>query len=268
MSKKNSNTTMGGNIETFRNLNTEWTKFQQIKDGDEAIRIQLINNLMEKYWKPACCFLRKKTCDNELAKDLTQGFFCDMVLQDGLFQKANKEKGRFRDFMKVSLKNYLNNYRKQQQTQKRMPRGGIISLDDANIPELPQQEEMDADQIFYYSWTANLLDDVLDAVRQHYVNKGMDTHWLVFSARVVVPIKEITKEPSRKELCQKYNITDEQTISGMVANVKRRFRTTLECKLQRAEQTDSDINEEIKRLEKFLAKKRPPKDDKDKNDDE
>ena len=146
-----------------------------------------------------------------------------------------------------------------------MPEGGILSLNDIDIPELPQLEAMDAEQAYCYSWTASLIDDVLDDVRQYYSNKGMETHWLVFSARVVIPIKDVTEVPSLKTLCQKYTLHDEQTVSGMIANVKRRFRATLERKLHRTQKTTLDINDEINRLKNILLKKHLSTDDK-KND--
>ena len=196
MAKNNRNTSAGGDNSSFPN--TDWSQIHKAKNCDELIRIQIINNLIKLYWKPAYCYLRKQNCNNERAKDLAQGFFCDIVLDGKLIQEAGKKEGRFRDFMKVSLKNYRNNHFNQQQTQKRMPPKGIVSLNDVKEPELPQPEDMNAEQAFDYALTASFLDSAMDAVRQYYLDRDRGTHWQVFFDRVVAPIREAVEAPSLK----------------------------------------------------------------------
>ena len=169
MAKYHSNTSMGGKEEFFPN--TDWSQIHRAKDCDQIIRTQIVNNLITLYWKPAYCYLRKKGCDNERAKDLTQGFFFDMVFNGQLIQSADKDKGRFRDLLQASLKNYFNNDNKKQNAQKNRPESGILSIDDVKVPEIPQQEELDEGQTFVYAWLADLLDEVMASVRQYYINR-------------------------------------------------------------------------------------------------
>jgi len=62
-------TAMGGERETF--LTTHWTLIEQVKSGQDKDRA-LIGLLLDRYWKPVYCYLRRKGHDNEQAKDLTQ----------------------------------------------------------------------------------------------------------------------------------------------------------------------------------------------------
>ena len=65
-------TKMGGPREAF--LTTQWSLIESIKAGEDQDKT-LIGFLLEQYWKPVYCYLRRKGYDNEEAKDLTQGFF-------------------------------------------------------------------------------------------------------------------------------------------------------------------------------------------------
>ena len=97
-------TTMGGNIQRF--YTTCWTKISDIKTSDKAKEQLIINDLLELYWKPVYCYLRHKGNNNEVAKDLTQGFFHEVVINRSLIQQADKAKGKFRTFLLTALDRY------------------------------------------------------------------------------------------------------------------------------------------------------------------
>ncbi len=66
--KHEDKTDMGGVRESF--LTTHWSLIEGIKhhqDKDQA----LIGLLLERYWKPVYCYLKRKGYRNEEAKDLT-----------------------------------------------------------------------------------------------------------------------------------------------------------------------------------------------------
>ena len=91
---------MGGAREVF--LTTHWSLIGDIQskhDKDQA----LMNLLLKRYWKPVYSYLRQKGYDNEQAKDLTQGFFYEVVLNRNLVQRADQCKGRFRSFLLHAL---------------------------------------------------------------------------------------------------------------------------------------------------------------------
>ena len=94
-------TTMGGSHGAF--LTTEWTVIDHIRSGDKSSSAVLMNDLLKKYWKPVYCYLRRKGFDNERAKDLTQGFFLEIVLKRALIEHADKSRGRFRTFLLTAL---------------------------------------------------------------------------------------------------------------------------------------------------------------------
>ena len=82
-------TSIGGVGEAF--LTTHWSLIEKAQSSEEGSR-ELIGLLLKKYWKPVYCYLRRKGYDNEQAKDLTQGFFHEVVLGRGLIKKADQSK--------------------------------------------------------------------------------------------------------------------------------------------------------------------------------
>jgi hypothetical protein len=68
-------TDMGGTEEAF--LTTQWSIVEGVASADEGHSRALIESLLDHYWKPVYCYLRRKGHTNEEAKDLTQGFFHD-----------------------------------------------------------------------------------------------------------------------------------------------------------------------------------------------
>ena len=77
------------------------------RTGDDVHRKEAVGAILERYWKPVYCYLRRKGHDNEAAKDITQGFFCDVVLSRNLVPQADPTKGRFRTFLLTALDRYV-----------------------------------------------------------------------------------------------------------------------------------------------------------------
>ena len=154
-------TEMGGTRGAF--LTTHWTLIEDVKASPEKDRA-LIGLLLKTYWKPVYCYLRRKGRDNEQAKDLTQDFFHEVVLNRHLVGRADKDKGRFRSFLLYALNQYLINRDRDERAQKRIPREKLASLDAAELPELPQSfEHATAEDSYHYAWISALLELLLDA---------------------------------------------------------------------------------------------------------
>ena len=117
MAKRHDKTTMGGAKHTFQT--TLWSEIQNVKTLDEDKRQIIIGNFLKKYWKPVYCYIRRKGYDNEPAKDLTQGFFHEIVLGHNLIQQADQTKGRFRTFLLTTLDRYVTNVYRRETAQKR-----------------------------------------------------------------------------------------------------------------------------------------------------
>lgn len=244
-------TDMGGTTEAF--LTTQWSLIQGIRQREDRDRA-LIGTLLEKYWKPVYCYLRRKGYHNEQAKDLTQGFFHEIVLNKNLVQRADQAKGKFRSFLLHALNQYVINENERQSAQKRIPPGGLVPIDTIDPAAIPESAgPLDPEESYTYAWLASLLDEVLREVEASCLRDGLETHWKVFQERVVEPILGNTRPASLTELQGRYGIEDEKKASNMAVTVKRRFQAALKEHVRRTVLTDDQIGDEMEELMKFLG---------------
>ncbi len=252
MPKYRDNTSIGGAQEHF--LTTHWSEVFSARTTDEDRRKIVIESLLQRYWKPIYCFIRRKGYSNEVSKDLTQGFFCEIVLNSSLIQRADKAKGKFRTFLLTALDCFLADTHRKEKARKCSPPTPLVSLQIDDMPELSNAHlEMSPDQVFNYVWATEVLDKVIDTVKNELYESGKKIHWKVFQKKILVPITENTQSPSLKDICEKYKIQNESKASNMIITVKRCFRRVLEDVFRSFVSSDSDLDTEINELFKIIS---------------
>jgi len=243
---------MGGTKDAFET--TRWSRIRRARTHDQEHRRASVNNLLKRYWKPVYCYLRHKGYTNENAKDLTQGFFHEIVLGRELIQQADQTKGRFRTFLLTALDRYVTSIYRKETAKKRLPGRGLAHLEAAQFPDLPvARSKSTPEQVFHYAWATNLLDQVLAKVKNEYCNTGRLAYWEVFQAKLLVPIFDNTQAPSLAELCKKYSIESEKKASNMIITVKRRFATVLRHHLEQFVKSEAEVEDEFRQLVEILS---------------
>ena len=250
--RDNDKTDIGGSQEAF--LTTHWSLIESIKAGQDEDRA-LIGLLLERYWKPVYCYLKQKGYSNEDAKDLTQGFFHEVVLEHHLIEKADPAKGRFRTLLLVALDRYLGDVRDRENAQKRRPTGALVPLDVAEPPEVPASNtRCDPESTFHYAWVSALLEQVLEEVERACHHDGKTAHWCIFRDRVLNPIMDGSAPPPLNEIVAKYGLQDEGKASNMIVTVKRRFQAALRRRLRESVTSDEDVGSEWQQIKRFFPK--------------
>lgn len=245
-------TDMGGIHETF--LTTHWSLIEDIQGGGDRDRA-LIKLLLARYWKPVYCYLRRKGYNNEDAKDLTQGFFHEVVLNRQLVERSDKAKGRFRSFLLHSLNQYAINQKAREKATIRIPQDKLVSLESIDPSDLPKDVSSYEPEVSYnYTWVSALLDQVLEAVKTSCSQAGLQTHWELFLARVVQPILNGTEAPPLSEICISLGIEDARRASNMIITVKRRFREMLRRHINNTVTSGDQVDEELEEIIRFLPK--------------
>ena len=245
-------TSMGGTGNVF--LTTHWSLIEDSKSDDGRSRA-LIGLLLDRYWKPVYFYLRRKGHNNEEAKDLTQGFFHEIVLNRGLIQRAEQSKGRFRSFLLHALEQYLIDERQKKTAKKRIPKDKLVCLDTIEEPALPHANpDMTAEESYNYGWMSALLDRVLSDVEAKCNEQGMGMHWNIFNDRVVQPILKQQASPSLEDICEKYGIADRKKASNMAITVKRCFQAVLQEHVRNTVISDDQTREELQEIMQFFPK--------------
>jgi RNA polymerase sigma-70 factor (ECF subfamily) len=243
-------TEMGGTGAAF--LTTHWSLVDRAS-SDETESEALIGSLLQGYWKPVYCYLRRRGYSNEDAKDLTQGFFHEVVLGHHLVDKADRVKGRFRSYLLMALDRYITNVKQKEGAQKRIPKSRLVALDAVDACELPAAiSDLNPEETFNYAWVSTLLEVVLEHVRNGCQRDGLSAHWCLFRDRVLHPILEAGDPPSLNELCERYAIEDTCKASNMIITVKRRFRAALQNHLRNLVTSEDQVSSEVEEIKKYF----------------
>jgi RNA polymerase sigma-70 factor (ECF subfamily) len=195
------------------------------------------------------CYLRRKGYSNEEAKDLTQGFFHEVVLSRRLLERADRTKGRFRSFLLHALNQFLIDQSRKESAAKRIPRDKLVPLDISNPPELPQTlSQQSAEDCFNYTWKSEILERTLSEVRAECEAQGLQTHWLLFRDKVLLPTRENRQSQPMKDICIRHGISSESTAFNMLQTVKRHFKAALRRNLRSTVLDEADIDGEWREI--------------------
>ena len=248
-------TSMGGQRADFQT--TRWSEIIGAQTTDDVRRKIVMDSLLGKYWKPVYCYIRHQGYDNEQAKDWTQSFFLEIVINSNLIAQADQTKGRFRSFLLTALNHYLVSMHRKETAKKRRPPSKIRALESDDLPDLPQaRSSMSPDQIFNYVWATDIIDQVILQVEQECCHTGKEQHWQIFCAKILIPIMENKPSAPIRALCRQFGIESEAQASNMIVTVKRCFRRTLEDQLRHFVQTDGEIEDEMKELLGIISQDR------------
>ena len=243
---------MGGGRESF--LTTHWSLIDGIKkhhDKDQA----LIGLLLERYWKPVYCYLRRKGYRNEEAKDLTQGFFHEIVLGRHMVERTDPSKGRFRSFVLHTLSQFLIDQKRKGSVKTRIPDDKLVPLDISELPVLPQMIlERSAEDCFEYTWKSDLIDRTVSEVQAECEKQGLQTHWQIFRDKVLVPTLHGKESQSMKTIGARYGIESESRAFNMLLTVKRRFKAALRRNMANTVLSEADIDDEWRDLLNLFGK--------------
>ena len=152
---------------------TQWTIVLRA-GGDDVAGREALARLCKAYWLPLYVYVRRRGYSEHDAKDLTQGFFADL-LERSAMKRADPARGRFRTFLLTALVNYLYNAHDHAQAARR---GGAIeklSFDDCEVTDTLAQVQaagLSPDQAFDRSWTLALLDRAMKRLRAEQERLG------------------------------------------------------------------------------------------------
>src|SRR6266404_7426552 len=90
--------------------------------------------VIHRYWGALktylICLLSRFPDERSESDDLLQEFILKKIMQPGWLENANPDKGRFRDFLKSSLRNFVVGEMRSRAAAKRGGKSPALSLDD------------------------------------------------------------------------------------------------------------------------------------------
>ena len=152
---------------------TRWSLVVRAR-RDDADGRRALDELCAIYWPAVYAAYRREGLDVEAARDLTQGLFADL-LHRGDFGKANRERGRFRAWLRACARNFLHNERDRALAQRRGGGRQVLSIDVAAEEDRLLTEpldRLDPAALFERRWAQAVIESALDRLQQAEVAAG------------------------------------------------------------------------------------------------
>jgi DNA-directed RNA polymerase specialized sigma24 family protein len=220
---------------------THWSVVLKAGQGAEEALLKLCRI----YWMPLYVFTRRRGYPLHEAQDLTQGFFAH-ILGCGGFADVAPSKGRFRSFLLVSLKHFIDNEWHKQNTIKRGGQQQFISWDELKPEEreaLEPSDRLTPEKLFDRRWALTLLERVTNQLEKECV-AGQKRD-------LFEKLKDyLTGEPAGKsysEIATELNMS-EGAIKVSVHRLRRRFGELVREQVERTVATPDEIDDEIREL--------------------
>jgi len=163
---------------------TSHTALATLKDADPAKRDAELERLVQVYWKPVYCLVRRhRAATNEDAKDLTQDFFTEVVLKGTFADRYSPEKGSFRAYLKGALHNFLS---KRTRDDRREKRGGHLKITSLQVGEadledlVPNDAAIAPEEAFDRAWRTIVLGRAQQLLQARLASQGKGLYYEVF----------------------------------------------------------------------------------------
>jgi RNA polymerase sigma factor (sigma-70 family) len=225
-------TSMGGSKRNFQP--TLWTLVLRAKEHHR----EALEELIGIYWKPVYVYIRRWGYPSEEAKDLSQGFFSDLLERDFL-RGVSPEKGRFRTFLLTVLKRYLINESERKRAQKRGGGKAQFSLDytraERDFTIMPTSDET-PERSFNRQWALESMSRALRALAKEMEPKTFDA---------VKP--HLAGGPAYEATAKQLGITVTR-LNNLIHRTRKRYRELLRAEVAGSVGSASETDEEVRNL--------------------
>lgn len=155
---------------------TRWTLVQGAQDPTLQKYKDAWEDLIQAYWDPVRVYLKGTLrLGEEDAEDLTQSFFARLIERNGL-RAVDRQRGRFRAFLKTAAKNFALNQMTMRHAAKR---GGRVRIVEGEVPETAD-EGFDPDRTFDQEWKDALLRRTLNLLERELKQEGRESDFQAF----------------------------------------------------------------------------------------
>lgn len=142
---------------------TAWSVIVGARDRTSPDWEKHLDSLIRRYWKPVCRYLiRRWNCTPEDAADLTQEFF-GRLYEKNFIEGAAPERGRFRTFLKLKLRDLVVDDLRRKSALKRGGPAGIVSLQalEGDRSKQPAWAGLSPEEEFDRLWAVELLNSAV-----------------------------------------------------------------------------------------------------------
>jgi DNA-directed RNA polymerase specialized sigma24 family protein len=226
---------------------TDWAELGRTTQADEA----RLDRLIRLYWPPLRIFLLASFPSlKDQAEVLLQEFAEDKILKKGWLQRADPQRGQFRDFLKTSLRNFVLDRLSRAEV-----RHAPLPLEEVQrelpAPEAPSEE-------FDLTWVRTVLAETLRRMEADCKDPAAEQPrrgqiWEMFRIRLLDPLFNDAPQVPYEQLIENFGLKSPTDASNMLLSAKRIFKSHLTRVIKDYAEQDAATAAEIQALEEFIA---------------
>ena len=191
-------------------------------EAGEEERHRALDRLCSAYDPAILAYLRQMGFSQHDAEDIRQRFFADVVLRRNLLGRAKPHRGRLRDLVRRSLRNYaLNEIRDGRasalQNGREQDRNGSEWKN-----EMPESQMETAQEVFAKEWGRRVIERAHEAVEEEYRKKDRAAVCDALKPHLV----RWSGPPGQVEVASRLGLSP-TNLSTELTRLRQRFRHTM-----------------------------------------
>lgn len=231
---------------------TPWSVVARAAGVGVEVKRQALEQLIRRYQPVLQAHLMHRfRMSSDAADDMLQAFLLSKVLEAGIINRADRQRGRFRSFLISALERFTVN---QIRDQRALKRGGgqVESLDSAanNLAARAGDERQDAALVA--RWGQQVVRRAVELTRTRCFSNGRADIWNVFEARVLLPAT-CGEQIEYSDLVRQFGFASPREASNVLITAKRTFVSCLRTVVGEYAEGDEEIDAEIAELRAVLA---------------
>jgi RNA polymerase sigma-70 factor (ECF subfamily) len=226
---------------------THWSRIACAGDRDAADARVALAELCDAYWYPIYALIRRLGHPEADALDLTQEYFARLLGRQ-VFAAADRDKGRFRAFLRTDCGFFLADQRDRERALKRGGGQPALSVDARDAEGRYQDQRADSltpERLFDRTWALTLLGHALDRLAAEYAESGRSPLF----ERLQVILVEGPRSVPYAAIAAQLGMT-EAAVQQAVSRFRKRYRDALREEIAATLDvpTDAAVDEEIRDL--------------------
>lgn len=225
---------------------TAWTVIRGAQDLRHADAERALGRLTSVYWRPVYWTVRREwNASPEEAMDLTQEYF-SVFLEKGFVHDVAEERGRFRSYVKATLRHFMLNRRRGERTRKREGAPLAISIEDVERLEAEGVQDRETpEKLFERELMRAIVQRVLGDMDEASKKAGRERSFELFH---VYYMEECAgRRPRYEDLRAKFGLGPHD-VKNRLAEMRARFRKRVLDYLRDGIRSEQELESEIREV--------------------
>ena len=224
---------------------TNWSLVLRAGADDSSIARAALGGLCEAYWYPVYAMVRRYGHDPTNAEDLTQAYFT-RFLEKSWVKEVSPEHGRFRSFLLVSVRNFLNNETDRERALKRGGGQRLVELDGVTAERryaLEPVESSTPETLFERAWAEHVLTRTLERLQAEEAEAGHAERFEQLRGHLTGD----EASAAYRDLAQEWGLGD-GAVRVAVHRLRKRLGRLLREEIAATVADPADVGEELRHL--------------------